>query len=67
MKLADKLFPEFKLMWLVDEVKKNLPQELDFIHEARNADRLADMFKHLKFLKVILSGSQVALMSCFML
>ncbi|EPB71187.1 ABC1 family protein [Ancylostoma ceylanicum] len=52
VKVADKLFPEFKLMWLVEEVKKNLPQELNFILEAKNADRLAEMFKHLKFLKV---------------
>lgn len=39
-------------MWLVDEVKKNLPNELDFLMEARNGDKLAEMFKHLKFLKV---------------
>ncbi|KAK6018951.1 ABC1 family protein [Ostertagia ostertagi] len=52
VKVADKVFPEFKLMWLVDEVKKNLPHELDFIMEAKNGDRLAEMFKHLKFLKV---------------
>ncbi|KJH53670.1 ABC1 family protein [Dictyocaulus viviparus] len=52
VRIADKVFPEFKLMWLVEEVRKNLPQELDFILEARNGDRLAKMFRHLEFLKV---------------
>ncbi|VDL79093.1 unnamed protein product [Nippostrongylus brasiliensis] len=52
VRVADKLFPEFKLMWLVDEVKKNLPNELDFLLEAKNGDRLAKMFEHLTFLKV---------------
>uniref|UniRef100_A0A158PC39 ABC1 domain-containing protein n=1 Tax=Angiostrongylus cantonensis TaxID=6313 RepID=A0A158PC39_ANGCA len=52
VKIADKVFPEFKLMWLVEEVRKNLPRELDFILEGKNADRLAEMFDHLKFLKI---------------
>lgn len=51
-RIADKLFPEFKLMWLVDETKKNLPKELDFLHEADNAEKVREMFKHLKFLKI---------------
>ncbi|CAB3396561.1 unnamed protein product [Caenorhabditis bovis] len=50
--IADAVFPEFKLMWLVNEVKKNLPNELDFLHEAKNADEAAKRFKHLKFLKI---------------
>ncbi|CAI4225056.1 unnamed protein product [Auanema sp. JU1783] len=50
--IADKLFPEFRLMWLVKEVKKNLPNELNFLHEAENADRVRKMFAHLPFLKI---------------
>ncbi|CAI5450144.1 unnamed protein product [Caenorhabditis angaria] len=49
---ADAVFPEFKLMWLVDEVKRNLPKELDFEHEAKNADEARKRFKHLDFLKI---------------
>jgi len=33
------IFPEFNYQWLVDEVKENLPKELDFEHEAANAER----------------------------
>lgn len=53
-KLADKCFPEFRLNWLVDEVKKNLPNELDFLHEARNMMKAREIFRHLRFLKVLL-------------
>uniref|UniRef100_A0A8R1HMP0 Protein kinase domain-containing protein n=1 Tax=Caenorhabditis japonica TaxID=281687 RepID=A0A8R1HMP0_CAEJA len=52
VKCADAIFPEFRLMWLVDEIKKNLPNELDFFHEAKNADEAARRFKHLKFLRI---------------
>ncbi|XP_068398052.1 aarF domain-containing protein kinase 1 isoform X2 [Eschrichtius robustus] len=46
------LFPEFEFMWLVDEAKKNLPLELDFLNEGRNAEKVAQMLKHFDFLKV---------------
>ncbi|KAM9202242.1 aarF domain-containing protein kinase 1 isoform 2-T2 [Dugong dugon] len=46
------LFPEFEFMWLVDEAKKNLPLELDFLSEGRNAEKVAQMLKHFDFLKV---------------
>uniref|UniRef100_A0A7E4UUU0 ABC1 domain-containing protein n=1 Tax=Panagrellus redivivus TaxID=6233 RepID=A0A7E4UUU0_PANRE len=52
VRIAAAVFPDFKLMWLVDEVKRNLPIELDFIHEASNADRVRRMFDHLPYLKV---------------
>jgi aarF domain-containing kinase len=32
-------FPEFELTWLADEMRTNLPKEMDFVHEARNAER----------------------------
>uniref|UniRef100_A0A8P0T0D6 AarF domain-containing protein kinase 1 n=3 Tax=Canis lupus TaxID=9612 RepID=A0A8P0T0D6_CANLF len=46
------LFPEFEFMWLVDEAKKNLPLELDFLNEGRNSEKVAQMLKHFDFLKV---------------
>ncbi len=44
LSVAGKLFPEFKLKWLVDEFNKNLPLELDFLHEAANAERVKSNF-----------------------
>ncbi|XP_054386886.1 aarF domain-containing protein kinase 1 isoform X3 [Pongo abelii] len=46
------LFPEFEFMWLVDEAKKNLPLELDFLNEGRNAEKVSQMLKHFDFLKI---------------
>ncbi|XP_060037332.1 aarF domain-containing protein kinase 1 isoform X2 [Erinaceus europaeus] len=46
------LFPDFEFIWLVDEAKKNLPLELDFLNEGRNAEKVAAMLKHFEFLKV---------------
>lgn len=36
---VDKLFPKFSYKWLADEVERNLPKELDFLHEASNSRR----------------------------
>jgi len=46
------LFPDFAFMWLVEEAKKNLPLELDFLNEGRNAEKIADMLRKFNFLKV---------------
>lgn len=35
------VFPDFKMQWLVDVTKKNLPIELDFENEGRNADKVS--------------------------
>ncbi|VDM99795.1 unnamed protein product [Thelazia callipaeda] len=51
-KFASWLFPDFHFMWLVDEMKRNLPKELDFRVEAANAKKLRSMFSHLKYLKI---------------
>lgn len=51
--IASKIFPEFKIKWLVDESKKNIPRELDFTEEAANTKKAKDMFKHFHWLKVI--------------
>lgn len=34
------MFPDFKMQWLVEETKKNMPLELDFMNEGRNADKV---------------------------
>ncbi|RKP23596.1 ABC1 family-domain-containing protein, partial [Syncephalis pseudoplumigaleata] len=43
---VERLFPEFGFGWLADEMKKNLPLELDFRVEQRNAQRLERYFAH---------------------
>eukprot|EP00127_Corallochytrium_limacisporum_P002949 Clim_evm38s143 gene=Clim_evmTU38s143 len=37
------LFPDFKFLWVSEEMKLNAPKELNFLHEAENADRLRRM------------------------
>ncbi|XP_062603304.1 aarF domain-containing protein kinase 1-like [Saccostrea cucullata] len=46
------IFPGFQYMWLAEETKKNLPLELDFVHEGQNCERVERLFKHFRFLKV---------------
>ncbi|XP_019407662.1 PREDICTED: uncharacterized aarF domain-containing protein kinase 1 isoform X1 [Crocodylus porosus] len=50
--IVKQIFPDFEFMWLVEEAKKNLPLELDFLNEGRNAEQVAHMLKHFDFLKV---------------
>lgn len=52
MKAVHLLFPDFAFMWLVEEAKKNMPLELDFLNEGRNAEKVAKMLSHYTFLKV---------------
>ncbi|XP_053701364.1 aarF domain-containing protein kinase 1 isoform X3 [Synchiropus splendidus] len=52
LKVVHHLFPDFAFMWLVEEAKKNMPLELDFLNEGRNAEKVANMLAHLPFLKV---------------
>lgn len=51
-KLLAWVFPDFNMQWLVDESKKNLPIELDFVNEGRNAEKVAGLFKRFKWLRV---------------
>lgn len=46
------LFPDFAFMWLMEEAKKNMPLELDFLNEGRNAEKVAKMLTQFPFLKV---------------
>ena len=47
-----KIFPEFSFMWLAEEMKRNLPCELDFIHEGRNAEKVQKTLSRLSWLKI---------------
>lgn len=38
-------FPEFEFTWLGEEMRENLPKEMDFAHEARNTERAVESFK----------------------
>ena len=38
-------FPEFEFTWLGEEMRENLPKEMDFAHEAKNAERAVEDFK----------------------
>lgn len=51
-KIMSFVFPDFKMQWLVDESKKNLPIELDFINEGKNAEKVASMFRDYSWLRV---------------
>ena len=45
------LFPDFRFQWLVDEIRQNLPKELDFQQEASNQERFSTLFLHLDYVK----------------
>lgn len=42
VKIMGWIFPDFKFQWLVDESKKNLPKELDFMQEGRNTEKVTE-------------------------
>lgn len=44
--LAEWLFPDFKYKWLAKEFQINLPKEIDFINEGKNADKIRELFKN---------------------
>ncbi|XP_069064499.1 aarF domain-containing protein kinase 1 isoform X2 [Pleurodeles waltl] len=52
LRVVKKIFPDFEFMWMVDEAKKNLPLELDFLNEGHNAEKLAQMLERFKYLKI---------------
>ncbi len=39
-------------MWLAEEMRKNLPLELSFTQEARNAEKIASMLDYFDWLKI---------------
>jgi aarF domain-containing kinase len=40
-------FPEFEFHWLGEEIRENLPKEMDFEHEAFNAQHVAHDFRYM--------------------
>jgi aarF domain-containing kinase len=50
--LVPQLFPEFQFTWLVDQINENLPNELDFVKEAKNSERAARNFASNSNLKI---------------
>lgn len=50
--VVKRLFPDFQFSWLVEETKKNLPLELDFLNEGKNSEKLQEKFSRHTFLKV---------------
>ncbi|XP_039279035.1 aarF domain-containing kinase 1 [Nilaparvata lugens] len=46
------VFPDFDFQWLVNESKKNIPLELDFVKEAGNMEKVRELFKHFSWLKI---------------
>jgi hypothetical protein len=38
-------FPQFEFMWLAEEMKKNMPLELAFTQEAKNAEKVAKIMR----------------------
>ena len=52
VRFVAKVFPDFSFMWLNEEMKRNLPCELDFIHEGRNAEKVRRTFARLSWLKI---------------
>nr|CAG4643125.1 EOG090X047B [Ilyocryptus agilis] len=50
--LVSWIFPDFKLQWLVNETKRNLPCELNFIMEGHNAEKTGTLTSHLPWLHV---------------
>uniref|UniRef100_A0A0W0FH10 Putative ABC1-domain-containing protein n=1 Tax=Moniliophthora roreri TaxID=221103 RepID=A0A0W0FH10_MONRR len=61
-----KIFPEFELTWLGEEMRTNLPRELDFSNEAANAAKTLKKFENtrtsLYIPKVISADKRVLIM-----
>jgi len=52
VRITSFVFPDFKFDWLVDETRRNIPQELDFAHEGRNAEKVHRLFSDYQWLRV---------------
>lgn len=52
VKAVKKVFPQFEFMWLAEEMQKNLPLELSFVQEAKNAEKVSRMLREFSWLKV---------------
>lgn len=52
VRITSLVFPEFKFDWLVKETKKNIPLELNFTLEGKNAEKVQKLFSGYHWLKV---------------
>lgn len=59
-------FPEFEFTWLGEEMRTNLPKEMDFVHEANNSARTVADFAQIRtslyIPQVILAAKRVLIM-----
>ncbi|TDL26259.1 ABC1-domain-containing protein [Rickenella mellea] len=59
-------FPDFEFSWLGEEMRENLPKEMDFVHEANNAARAEKDFEGIRsslyIPKVITASKRVLIM-----
>lgn len=46
------VFPDFEFMWLAEEMKKNLPLELSFTEEGKNAEKISILLEKFSWLKI---------------
>lgn len=66
--LLDRVFPEYPLVWLGDELKESIYVELDFTNETRNSRRTSEYFKDYKSLtslripEILTSSSRILVM-----
>ena len=52
VRVVNYVFPQFEFMWLAEEMRKNLPLELDFRQEGKNAEKVSKMYANYDWLKV---------------
>lgn len=50
VRMVKRLFREFNLDWLVDEMHINIPKEMDFLQEAHNSERVTKNFHQIGLL-----------------
>eukprot|EP00761_Pharyngomonas_kirbyi_P001565 gb/GECH01001569.1/.p1 GENE.gb/GECH01001569.1/~~gb/GECH01001569.1/.p1 ORF type:complete len:767 (+),score=166.01 gb/GECH01001569.1/:1-2301(+) len=43
---VEKVFPELKLTWLMNEFEEHMKNEMDFLMEARNSEQVQENFEH---------------------
>jgi aarF domain-containing kinase len=43
--MGERYFPEFKYQWFTEELRRNMPKELNFTMEVQNAEKIANILK----------------------